>query len=46
MAGVAAVRLPPPASLALLDLILVVTAAVLVRAHRSPARSLEAPSGV
>ncbi|MER8035400.1 low temperature requirement protein A [Streptomyces hydrogenans] len=33
-AGVAAAWLPPLASLALLDLVLVVTAAVLVRAHR------------
>ncbi|WP_122619074.1 low temperature requirement protein A [Streptomyces sp. Tu 4128] len=39
--GVAAVWLPPLASLALLDLVLVVAAAVLTRAHRTLARALK-----
>ncbi|MEW1697208.1 MULTISPECIES: low temperature requirement protein A [unclassified Streptomyces] len=38
--GVAAVRLPPLASVALLDVVLLTTAAVLVRAHRGLTRSL------
>ncbi|TGN79370.1 low temperature requirement protein A [Streptomyces bauhiniae] len=38
--GIAAVWLPPLASIALLDVILVVTAAVLARAHRALTRSL------
>ncbi|MFF8481042.1 low temperature requirement protein A [Streptomyces antibioticus] len=41
LAGVAAVRLPPLASLALLDVILIVTAVVLARAHQNLARSLQ-----
>ncbi|MFI1470524.1 low temperature requirement protein A [Streptomyces wuyuanensis] len=42
MAGTAAVWLPPIASVALLDAILVVTAGVLTRAHQSLTRSLQA----
>ncbi|MER8232459.1 low temperature requirement protein A [Streptomyces sp. NPDC094049] len=38
--GVAAVRLPPLASVVLLDVVLLTTAAVLVRAHRGLTRSL------
>lgn len=45
VAGIAAVWLPPLASLAILDIILVVTAAVLTRAHQRLARSLETAPG-
>ncbi|MEU9064910.1 low temperature requirement protein A [Streptomyces sp. NPDC048430] len=44
VAGVAAIWLPPLASLILLDVILAVTAVVLARAHQSLARSLQAAS--
>ncbi|MFE3634675.1 low temperature requirement protein A [Streptomyces sp. NPDC059168] len=46
VAGIAAVRLPPLASVALLDAILIVTATVLTRAHRRLAGRLKTNPGM